>query len=44
MKKGTLIALVLGGLFVVSIVFWAIGVSNKEKKLYLAGKAAQQNI
>lgn len=43
MKKGTLIALVLGGLFVVSIVFWAIGVSNKEKKLYLAGKAAQQN-
>jgi len=42
MKTGTLITLgvvLVLGLFVA---FWAIGVSNSEKKLYLTGKAAQK--
>jgi hypothetical protein len=43
MKTGTLIGLGVFLILGMSIVFWAIGVSNAEKKLYLSGKAAQQN-
>jgi hypothetical protein len=43
MKAGTLITIGVIGIIVLGFVFWAIGVSNSEKKLYLTGKAAQQN-
>jgi len=43
MKTGTLITLGVLSLLTMMFVFWAIGVSNAEKKLYLSGKAAQQN-
>jgi hypothetical protein len=43
MKTGTLIGLGVFAVIAVSILFWAIGLSNSEKKLYLTGKAAQQN-
>lgn len=43
MKTGTLITIGVIALLGVWIAFWAIGVSNAEKKLYLRGKAAQQN-
>lgn len=31
------------GLVVLLVVFWAIGISNTEKRMFLSGKAAQQN-
>lgn len=43
MKTGTLIGLGVVVLLGVMFAFWAIGISNSEKKLYLTGKAAQQN-
>ncbi len=43
MKAGTLITLGVIGVIVIGFVIWAIGLSNSEKKLYLAGKAAQNN-
>lgn len=43
MKTGTLIGIGVFVILALSILFWAIGVSNAEKKLYLLGKAAQQN-
>jgi hypothetical protein len=41
MKTGTLIGAGVFALIVVGFLFWAIGLSNTEKKLYLTGKAAQ---
>jgi hypothetical protein len=41
MKTGTLITLGVIAILGFSILFWAIGVSNAEKRLYLTGKAAQ---
>lgn len=42
MKTGTFIGLGVIGVVVLAFVFWAIGLSNTEKKLYLTGKAAQK--
>ena len=41
-KTGTLIAVGVIVLLIVSFAAWAIGLSNTEKKLYLSGKAVQQ--
>jgi hypothetical protein len=43
MKVGALVT--FGVIVIVGLmfVFWAIGLSNTEKKMFLAGKAAQQN-
>jgi len=43
MKTGKLIVFGVLIILVVGIVIWAFSISNAEKKLYLAGKAAQQN-
>lgn len=43
MKTGTLITIGVIVLLGAWLVFWTIGVSNAEKKLYLRGKAVQQN-
>lgn len=43
MKTGKLIVFGVFFLFAAWVIIWAIGISNIEKKLYLSGKAAQQN-
>lgn len=43
MNKGLLITLGVLVLTILGIAMWAIGVSDTEKKLFLTGKAAQQN-
>jgi hypothetical protein len=43
MKTGKLIGFGVLFILVAWIVLWAIGISNAEKKLYILGKAAQQN-
>ena len=41
MKTGTLIGLGVFAVIALSFLFWAIGLSNTEKKLFLSGKAVQ---
>jgi len=43
MKAGFLITLGLVAVLGIGFAIWAIGLSNSEKKLFLTGKAAQQN-
>lgn len=43
MRKGILITLGLIVFTGIMIAIWVVGVSNNEKKLYIAGKAAQKN-
>lgn len=43
MKTGKIIGFGVSGIFVLSIVFWAIGVSNTYNKKFQTGKAFQQN-